>query len=311
MNTPDHKQPNELERPKRWNPFELLEKLSEIYNRQMDRLFGLADLKSSPDYNVFLPDSIRYKIRYDVQLLRDDIENLLHSSHWQDEAIYLLVKSLDDQPEVQEQCIQETLSLMRSGASASEVQTTLEKYRLQIAKDQAVNGTKLAQISRAGPHRWKEQADDLAADIKQDDAVPCLIAYSTFTIVRAFIEAANNGDKFMIVMKHRVEADKDHCLFVITCHEDSCTVEEWTHYEPHEDIKEIHLVDDTMRTGGTLASTRECLNKRYGDFFPDIKEKDYYMVLGVPWTGIEAVQPKNNDRPKKAVPTIAPSRQHP
>ena len=264
------------------NPVEAIFNIANLMKSKLSTSLGL-DTEENPDTSVFLPESVRYAIRYGIELERKEILSVINSQHWQDEALYLLMKVMDSDPVLQEQFLEEVLNAFRSKQDASSLQEIYKRYAAMLTEEASVIGTKLSQISRSGAYGWKKRADNLAHTMQEDNATPCLIAYSTFTLLRSFIQAAQNGDKILITIKHRLEDDKDHALYVVTCLEDSCTLEEWTHYDHHQDVPDIHLCDDTVSTGQTLATIRHCLSEKYGDFFPEIKEKDYYMDRGVSW----------------------------
>jgi len=266
------------------NPIEAIFNIVGVAKRKISQSLGLSSPEDNPDSNVFLPEGVRYAIRYGIELKQKEILAVINSSHWQDEALYLLMKILDSDPILQEKFLEEVLNAYRSNQDVSVLQEIYKRHTAMLPNEASVIGTKLSQVSRSGAYGWKNRANALAQSMQEDNATPCLIAYSTFTMLRSFIETAKDGDKILITIKHRLEDDKDHALYVITCLEDSCTLEEWTHHDEHQDIPEIHLCDDTVSTGQTLATIRHCLNEKYGDFFPEIKEKDYYLDQGIAWT---------------------------
>ena len=209
------------------NPIEAIFNIVGVAKRKISQSLGLSSPEDNPDSNVFLPEGVRYAIRYGIELKQKEILAVINSSHWQDEALYLLMKILDSDPILQEKFLEEVLNAYRSNQDVSVLQEIYKRHTAMLPNEASVIGTKLSQVSRS---------------------------------------------------------DKDHALYVITCLEDSCTLEEWTHHDEHQDIPEIHLCDDTVSTGQTLATIRHCLNEKYGDFFPEIKEKDYYLDQGIAWT---------------------------
>ena len=265
------------------NPFEVAIHIIKIIKSKIATTLELQPT-NDPDLHVFLPECVRYAIRYGIELKRKEILAIVNDHHSEDEALYLLMKAMDSDPVLQEQFLAKVLNAFRSGQDVSHVQEIYKQYAAMLSDTTSVIGTKLSQISRSGAHGWKKRADHLAHTMQANNATPCLIAYSTFTLLRSFIQIAKNGDKILITMKHRLEDDKDHSVYVITCLESSCTLEEWTHYDKHQDIPNIHLCDDTVSTGKTLKDIRHYLREKYGDFFPNIQERDYYMEQGIPWS---------------------------
>lgn len=258
------------------NPFKVICRIYVALRSKMARCLP-ASAPPHPDKNVYLPADIRQTFQGTDRLEKENLCSLIESSPWLDEASYLVLKALDKDVDTQMPLLADLAQLYRSNAENTAVQNRLFAAHKNLRADTEVVGGKLLQISRHGPHAWGEHMRDLARQIYKDGVIPCLIAYSSLSGLRQFVQECPERGHLLIAIKHRLQSNQNNGLYVLSCEKQTCTMEEWDRERHGDSIPEIGLCDDTIRSGQTLDDVRRCLVEKEL-YFPRIGEKNYCMT---------------------------------
>ena len=228
---------------------------------------GLAPA-AEPEASIqrILPWDVRVAIRYGVKLDPSHIESLLNSG-FINESIYLTTKALGNDKEKQLTFLSElTDQIVQDPKNLRAAKQVIDKAIKTIDKSYAVNGTKLAQVSRQGFDFWDKKFEELSSDEVQIDSTPILIAYASLIGIRHFIVDPDGTARrtFMIMVPDYIQDNKEQiCVYIIT---PTNPKGERVSYLPKNFQRPDNylFIDDAVRTGKHKEDIWEFWNKDKG-----------------------------------------------
>ncbi|MEO1162649.1 MAG: hypothetical protein AAFV98_02600 [Chloroflexota bacterium] len=234
-------------------------------------------------YQSIYPESVRYALQYKgAEMGRAEIRSLLTS--WYLEAVYLVVKALVFDRDIQRQFLEDLTRLYyRVDWTVDELKALLEQYITRIPEDMTVTGTKLAQLSRSGNSQlldeWRNLAENLLAE--KPDALPCIIAHTPIYGYHHFIKAYRDSQQtrlYLLMPGWMLNPDETEMGYEITLSnpptvtlqvKKECLYGTWTcdgvdcKLKQHF-CKEAIFIDDTINSGKTVGKLQSFWLSKYG-----------------------------------------------
>lgn len=204
----------------------------------------LRPVEKSPQ--KFLPSDVRYALKYrNGNLNKEEILSLFEN--FKNETIYLALKGLRHNPEVQKSLIENYISHILSGGNENELKLLIEKS-LANMEEEFVPGDKLGQISRQGFDLWKEKFNKLATELSMDERRVFLVAHATLMGLDKFVIHFNEKNKTLnILIPSWIEEELKQVGYSIKFENNKFTVN-LLDREFEKDSRSV-LVDETERTG--------------------------------------------------------------
>ena len=210
-----------------------------------------------------LPFDIRYALEHKACVLnKTDLETLA-KSNFENEAFYLLLKSLRKNPNKQKALLQKFMTIWAGSDTHQEEVTkdVLRKFITETLEDMnevKVEGGKLSQLSHQGFDLWQEKLKYLAWELSNDERNIFIVAHTMFIGLPSFIQAFLKKKKTLnILVPEWIE--NENVGYVITFNENKITVN-WLR-PPFDNKTGSMVVDDTKNTGKILKQIREFLIK--------------------------------------------------
>jgi hypothetical protein len=203
-----------------------------------------------------LPSDVRYAFQYKeaklgVSEMRDLVEN-----GFEPEALYLVLKSATDDPELQQRMLQDLVDMVlkeeEGGGDQDDMRVFLREALSELKDDVAVEAQKVALISRIGFELWHKLYEDAAAKLAKEDGEVYLLAHSTFVGLPAFIEQFSSEGKPLQILVPEFFSDEesDICGYIIENGTVSLLPKDFA--RPDAAV----LVDDVRNTGETLEKVK-------------------------------------------------------
>ena len=210
-----------------------------------------------------LPSDVRYALQYkEGNLNKNDLE-VLAMSNFENEAIYLSLKNLAGNPQVQKELLEKYVNqaINKTGDKVSDKKNLQQVIidGLKINPNIEVSGVILAQISRQGFDFWQDKFKELATSLSKDKRDVFLLAHSTFIGLNSFVEAFSKENKNLyIIVPTWIKNKSENIGYNVKLANNKADVE----YLTESSLKnESILVDDTVNTGGTSSEIQEFWKK--------------------------------------------------
>jgi hypothetical protein len=206
---------------------------------------------------LVLPDNVRYALRYKNSLLNgQEIESLVRNN-FENEALYLIFKSLIDNPERHRAFLEKCLnSILESKHNEEDIETGLRKIlneELGNIGDVSVQAGKLAQLSRQGFDLWQERFQAASVTFSNDNRNIFLVAHTMLIGLSKFIKAFSDKDKELnIIVPAWLE--NDNIGYNIIFKDGKAEVRWLQGLLNHIDSI---VVDDTQNSGHTFRQIKE------------------------------------------------------
>ena len=247
-----------------------------------------ADPKQS-FYSTLYPESVRYALSHNsARLGKADLLALVHNFTY--EAVYLVVKAVAYDRDVQRQYIEDLTKLYSQRYQRDELRTFLRDQIDQLPDDTLVKGTKLAQISRYGSDYWQTAFHDLIEGCVAEDpeAIPRIVAHTPFLAYQHFVDIYKDhgsGQFSIIVPEWMIDKDNPYMGYRVTlCPEVEVLIQEksiclhgnWDCFGADCTVetqlcKRSYFIDDTINTGRTSDKVTNFWSSEYGVQVPDEK----------------------------------------
>jgi hypothetical protein len=151
-----------------------------------------------------LPSDVRYALKYKEAILtKSEIEDL-NMNHFENEALYLTVKGLQDKPEEQrillEKYILHTLNKTGTKDIDKKVLQSIISDSLKGNDSITVQGEKIAQISRQGFDFWQEKFKNKARELSEDKRNVFLVANAMILGLSPFVEEFSKKGKTLHII---------------------------------------------------------------------------------------------------------------
>ena len=212
-------------------------------------------LKEFKKENKILPGDVRYALEYgDAVMGKNEIE-ILAMSNFENEAIYLIFKGLEFNPDLQREFLEKYTSFVlnknEDKKNNREVFGNLVTETLNQSGDLSVKGGKLAQISRQGFDLWQEKFKTLAEELSKDHRNVFLIANSMILGLEKFIEEFSKSNKTLnILIPTKMEGENSNIGYSINFNDKKVEVQFFQNISSKKENS--LLVDDTLHTGKVL-----------------------------------------------------------
>jgi hypoxanthine-guanine phosphoribosyltransferase len=212
--------------------------------------------KNQGNTQKILPQDVRYALAHNqAQMGKNEIEALV-LSNFENEAVYLALKSLQHDPVAQKNFLEKYVNfyLHKSGDQKADRDRleSMVKEALGSEKDIAVEGDKLAQVSRQGFELWQEKLSSLAKELSADHRDVYLVAHSMMLGLGSFSEEfSKNNKKLNIIIPSWIEKEGEHLGYSVNFKKDKGDVQFMDNI-PKESKDNAVLVDDVIRTGQSL-----------------------------------------------------------
>lgn len=219
-----------------------------------------------------LPGDVRYALQYGDALMGKKEIEVLAMSNFENEAVYLVFKGLETNPDAQKEFLEKYVSfVLNKSEDRRNNRDALNKLITEIVKKSdklSVKGGKLAQISRQGFDLWQEKFKSLAQELSKDKRNVFFIANSMMLGLEKFIEEfSKNNKKLNILIPTKMTGENNNIGYSINFNDKEAEVEYFENMGPQ---KENSLfVDDTLHTGQVLNKLKEFWVKD-GSSMPDV-----------------------------------------
>lgn len=201
-----------------------------------------------------LPEDVRYALQYKNSLLnKQEIESLIRNN-FENEALYLILKSLVDNPERHKAFLEKYVNSVlgstndKEGLDMTLQQVLRDELNKDTSNDISVQAGKLAQLSRQGFDLWQERLKSTSADLSEDEHNIFLIAHAMLIGLKQFIEAFSKQKKDLNIILP-VWLENENIGYHIVFKEGKAEIEwlqgSFNHIDPL-------LVDDTQNSGHTF-----------------------------------------------------------
>lgn len=239
--------------------------------------------KQKSFFQSIYPESVRYALQYkEAEMGKAEMTALINA--WQFETVYLVVKAVAFDREIQRRFLEDLTRLYyRKDWRDEELKDLLREYIELIPDDVTVTGTKLAQLSRSGGATWQEEWHTLAEQLLEEkpNALPCLIAHTPIYAYHQFIEVYRHTHQeklFLLMPNWMLDPDEDQMGYDITLTDPptvqlqvkkDCLYGTWTcdgvdcKLKQHF-CKEAVFIDDTINSGETAGKLQSFWLSKYG-----------------------------------------------
>lgn len=213
--------------------------------------------------DLILPPSIRAALNGspDASINKTELTELVEREDFIDQSIYLLLKILNDRPDIQQRLIQEIAAVKEMNPdNLSILRSTLKNYLDFVDQKKRVKAGKLVQISSQGFYTWDQKYMELARDWKieyGEQTTPVLIGYATLMGLKRFLEKFPNNDinLYIIIPEWVKDGDSEFCGYCISKNETVTVVDKLR--KNFSRPKSAIIIDETMAKGTTLNSMTE------------------------------------------------------
>lgn len=254
------------------------------------RIFGSKSNNSPTDesesksfYQTLYPESVRYALAYrGAKMGNEEIIALIPGFTY--EALYLMIKALAETHEAEAQFLNDlTRLILKPDYSTETLQAFLKEEAAKLPADTLVNGAKLAQLSRSGSNRWQEAFKTLAEGVldENENALPCLVAYTTLLGYEQFVRTFNEHNKTkisIVVPEWMTDPDEPMMGYEVTLGDepsvklqpkDKCLIGTWNCMKQECKLRDKFcgnavFVDDTINTGTTSRKLTSFWHTEYG-----------------------------------------------
>jgi hypothetical protein len=212
--------------------------------------------KESAPLGKILPFDVRYALQHkEGALNRQDLEALVNNG-FENEALYLIAKSLVGNPDQQRAFIGKYINLVLQNSPDKEGQESLRQtliQELQGAENSSAQGDKLAQLSRQGFDVWKEKFQSLSRELSSDTRDVYLIAHAMLMGLQFFAkDFSERNKKLNIVVPEWL--GQENIGYSISF-EGGVAKVDWLRV-PASEAKMV-LVDETQNTGETMKKIQD------------------------------------------------------
>jgi adenine/guanine phosphoribosyltransferase-like PRPP-binding protein len=208
-----------------------------------------------------LPENLRFALSHKgCQFGVSEIQTVIKRP-WNGSGVYLLLKYLDDYPDLQQEVMKQIFESIRSTGDFKESREYMSRFLENLPanfKEHTINGTKISQLCR---HGWTMETnlEDAIARIPKDRVV-FVVAYAGLLGIRPMIQSLKPDERFVIYLE-KAENPEKFCGYRVQLEEDDEFTIQPIAVSQLKGTK-ITLLDDTYNTGGTVEGLASDLLKK-------------------------------------------------
>ncbi len=208
-----------------------------------------------------LPSDVRYALQYKEALLNKDEIETLNDNYFENEALYLTLKGLQDNPEEQkillERYVGYVLKKTKTGAENKPELREIIRESLESLGQGSVQGGKLAQLSRQGFEFWQEKFEQKAIELSKDKRNVFLVANAMLLGLGSFVKNFSETSKPLGIIIPKWLNEGAHIVGYTINFKDGEAEVDFLKKNSYKDQAVTVLVDDATNSGKVFAKIKE------------------------------------------------------
>lgn len=215
----------------------------------------------TPFKEGILPFDVRYALQYKGGILNQTEIKILAENNFENEACFLFLKSLRDDPLKHKEFLQKYCDIIIEQTeenTKSFLRELIIKTLAEKQNDVKIEAGKLAQLSRQDFDWWRIKFKSLAYKLSESEKNIFLIAHTTLMGLPYFLKAFQTRNKNLYIIVPQWENNK--IGYSINFTEKNKVILHWFFLPSEKNIACV-LVDDTQNTGETLKKVSGILKR--------------------------------------------------